>query len=106
MTHSLIPIVLGYVFAHYLTYLVERGQETIIRLADPLDRGWNVLWLSQAEVSYALTMHPGVLATSRSGSWWPVTWRASSRHTTEPWRCSRKRHQLTGQLAMMLVMVG
>ena len=31
MAHSLIPIVIGYVFAHYLTYLVERGQQTIIR---------------------------------------------------------------------------
>ena len=28
MAHSLIPIVLGYVFAHYLSYLVERGQQT------------------------------------------------------------------------------
>ncbi len=31
MAHSLIPIVIGYVFAHYLTYLVERGQQTVIR---------------------------------------------------------------------------
>ena len=27
MAHSLIPIVIGYVVAHYLTYLVERGQQ-------------------------------------------------------------------------------
>ena len=40
MAHSLIPIVIGYVFAHYLTYLVERGQQTVLRLADPLGRGW------------------------------------------------------------------
>ncbi len=32
MAHSLIPIVIGYVFAHYLTYLVERGQQTVLRL--------------------------------------------------------------------------
>ena len=32
MAHSLIPIVIGYVFAHYLTYLVERGQQTFILL--------------------------------------------------------------------------
>ena len=30
MAHSLIPIVIGYIFAHYLSYLVERGQQTII----------------------------------------------------------------------------
>ena len=40
MAHSLIPIVIGYVFAHYLTYLVERGQQTLIGLADPFGRGW------------------------------------------------------------------
>ena len=43
MAHSLIPIVIGYVFAHYLSYLVERGQQTVIELADPLGRGWNLL---------------------------------------------------------------
>ena len=31
MAHSLIPIVIGDVFAHYLTYLVERGQQTVSR---------------------------------------------------------------------------
>nr|WP_284235954.1 MULTISPECIES: hypothetical protein [unclassified Mycolicibacterium] len=35
LAHSLIPIVVGYIFAHYLSYLVERSQETIVRLADP-----------------------------------------------------------------------
>lgn len=43
LAHSLIPIVVGYIFAHYLSYLVERGQETIVRLADPLGRGWHLL---------------------------------------------------------------
>ncbi len=39
MAHSLIPIVVGYMFAHYLTYLVERGQQAVIGLADPLAAG-------------------------------------------------------------------
>ena len=52
MAHSLIPIVIGYVFAHYLTYLIERGQQTVILLLG-LD----------AEVNYVLSMHPSVLAT-------------------------------------------
>ena len=51
LAHSLIPIVIGYVFAHYLSYLVERGQQTLVRLADPLGRGWNLLGLGHAEVS-------------------------------------------------------
>lgn len=63
LAHSLIPIVIGYIFAHYLTYLVERGQQTVLRLADPLGRGW----LADVDVSYALSMHPSVLATLKVG---------------------------------------
>ncbi|MGB3354825.1 MAG: hypothetical protein WBB00_18900 [Mycobacterium sp.] len=106
MAHSLIPIVLGYVFAHYLTYLVERGQEAIIRLADPLDRGWNLFWLSQAEVSYMLSTHPGLLASLKVG--FVVTGHVAgviAAHDRSLALLPRS-HQLTGQLMMMLVMVG
>jgi hypothetical protein len=65
--HSLIPIVIGYVFAHYLSNLVEHGQQTIILLADLLDRGWNLLGLGDADVAYVLSLHPSVLATLKVG---------------------------------------
>jgi hypothetical protein len=58
MAHSLIPIVVRYIFAHYLSYLGERGQETFVRLGDPLGRGWNLFGLRNAEVSYFLSSHP------------------------------------------------
>jgi hypothetical protein len=67
MAHSLIPIVIGHVLAHYLTNLVERGQQTIILLSDPLGRGWNLLGLGNAEVSYVLSLHPSMLATVKAG---------------------------------------
>jgi hypothetical protein len=106
MAHSLIPIVIGYVFAHYLTYLVERGQQTVIRLADPLGRGWNPLGLGHAEVNYALSLHPSVLATMKvcfvlGGHVAGVVAAHDQALHLLP-----KRHQVTGQLAMMLVMVG
>ena len=106
MAHSLIPIVIGYVFAHYLTYLVERGQQTVIQLADPLGRGWNPLGLGDAQVSYVLSMHPTVLATLKvcfvlGGHIAGVI----AAHDQALWLLP-KRHQVTGQLAMMLVMVG
>lgn len=96
---------LGYVFAHYLSYLVERGQQTIIRLSDPLDRGWNLLGPGQADVSYLLSIHPGVLATIKvacvvAGHIAGVV----AAHDAAV-RLLPKGHQLTGQLAMMLVMV-
>jgi hypothetical protein len=106
MAHSLIPIVIGYVFAHYLTYLVERGQQTILRLADPFGLGWNPLGLGDVEVNYALSLHPAILATLKvcfvlAGHIAGVT----AAHDRALWLLP-KGHQLTGQLAMMLVMVG
>jgi hypothetical protein len=50
-------------FAHYLSYLVERGQQAIIGLADPLGHGRNLLGLGDAQVNYVLSLHPSVLAT-------------------------------------------
>lgn len=106
MAHSLIPIVIGYVFAHYLTYLVERGQEAIIRLADPLGRGWNVLGLADNEVSYVLSMHPAVGATLKVG--FVVAGHIAGVIAAHDRSLALlpKAHQVTGQLAMMLVMVG
>ncbi|MGE2729467.1 hypothetical protein ACQI4F_08315 [Mycolicibacterium vaccae] len=105
LAHSLIPIVIGYVFAHYLTYLVERGQQTVIQLADPLGRGWNVLGLADAEVSYVLTMHPAVLATLKVG--FVVAGHIAGVVAAHDRSLALlpKDHQVTGQLAMMLVMV-
>ncbi|MEV3905228.1 hypothetical protein AB0K11_23145 [Mycobacterium sp. NPDC050551] len=106
MAHSLIPIVIGYIFAHYLTYLIERGQQTVIRLADPLDRGWNLLGLGDAEVSYLLSMHPAVLATLKVGFVVAGHIAGVIAAHDRALRLLPRAHQLTGQLAMMLVMVG
>jgi hypothetical protein len=106
MAHSLIPIVLGYMFAHYLSYLVEKGQQTFIGLADPLGRGWNLLGVGHAEVNYVLSLHPSVLATIKVccvvGGHIAGVVAAHDRAL----RILPKGYQLTGQLAMMLVMVG
>jgi hypothetical protein len=95
MAHSLIPIVIGYVFAHYLTYLVERGQQTIIQLFG-LD----------AQVHYVLSMHPSVLATIKVASVVAGHIAAVIAAHDKALRVLPTGHQLTGQLAMMLVMVG
>src|SRR5262249_6408690 len=40
MAHSLIPIVVGYIFAHFLSYLLERRQQALVPPPDPVRRGW------------------------------------------------------------------
>jgi hypothetical protein len=97
LAHSLIPILIGYVFAHYLSYLVERGQQTLMRLGHPL--GWE--W----EVSYLLSQHPSVLATLKVACVVFGHMAGVVAAHDAALRLLPKRHQLTGQLAMMLVMV-
>jgi hypothetical protein len=95
MAHSLIPIVVGYVFAHYLTYLVERGQQTVYLLLG-----------MDADVNYFLSLHPSVLATLKVGFVVAGHIAGVVAAHDRALRLLPKAHQLTGQLAMMLVMVG
>lgn len=96
LAHSLIPIVLGYVFAHYLTYLIERGQQTVYRLIGSAD----------TEVVYVLSMHPGVLASLKVGFVLFGHVAGVIAAHDRALAVLPRQHQLTGQLAMMLVMVG
>ena len=63
--HSLVPIIVGYVVAHYLTFLILVGQQTIVRLSDPLARGWNVFGTADLSVSNDLLAHPTAIATTQ-----------------------------------------
>lgn len=105
LAHSLIPIVVGYIFAHYLSYLVERGQQAVFALADPLGRGWNLLGLGQLHVAYVLSVHPTVLAVIKVSSVVTGHIVAVIAAHDKALRLLPAGHQLTGQLTMMLVMV-
>lgn len=39
---GLLPIAVGYLFAHYLTYVLGDGQRLVIALSDPLQLGWDL----------------------------------------------------------------
>jgi hypothetical protein len=105
MAHSLIPIVVGYIFAHYLSYLVERGQQAVFALADPLGRGWNLLGLAHLHVAYVLSLHPTVLAVIKVSCVVTGHIVAVIAAHDKALRLLPAGHQLTGQLTMMLVMV-
>lgn len=106
MAHSLIPIVVGYIFAHYLSYLVERGQQAVFALADPFGRGWNLFGLAHLHVAYVLSMHPPVLAAIKVICVVTGHIVAVIAAHDKALRLLPAGHQLTGQLTMMLVMVG
>jgi hypothetical protein len=39
---GLVPIALGYLIAHYLTYLLIDGQRIFIAISDPFQKGWDL----------------------------------------------------------------
>ena len=103
--HSVVPIIVGYIVAHYLSYFVEVGQQTVVQLSDPLGKGWNLLGTADWPVSYWLSTHPTLLAILKVLS--VVTGHVLgviAAHDRAV-KLLPKRHQLTGQLPLLFVMV-
>jgi hypothetical protein len=68
MAGSLVPIVIGYAVAHYLTLLVAEGQRTAIAWSDPLGRGWDVFGSAHLTVDNGLYAHPTAIAVVQAGA--------------------------------------
>jgi uncharacterized membrane protein len=103
--HSMVPIIVGYLTAHYLSYFVEVGQQTVVQLSDPLSKGWNLLGTADLPVGYWLSEHPTFLAIIKvlavvAGHVLGVIAAHDRAIKLLP-----RRHQLTGQLPLLLVMV-
>ena len=60
--HSLVPIALVYVAAHYLTFLLLEGQGIAYLLSDPLGRDWDLFGTASSAVDYGLI--------SQNGAWY------------------------------------
>ena len=52
--HSLVPIALVYVAAHYFTFLLFQGQAMWYLISDPLGKGWNLFGTRDASIDYGL----------------------------------------------------
>ena len=52
--HSLVPIMLAYVVAHYFSFLVLEGQLGLLRLSDPFGLGWDLFGTSDWVVNLSL----------------------------------------------------
>lgn len=106
LAHSVIPIVVGYMTAHYLSSLVEQGQTTLMQLSDPMVSGGNVLGTANWSVNYWLSLHPSWLASLKVMA-------VVTGHVVVVIAAHDRvigllpaRHHLTGQLGLLLVMVG
>jgi hypothetical protein len=103
--HSVVPIILGYIVAHYLTYLVEDGQSTLIQASDALSNGSNLLGTGDWSVNYWLSFHPTLLASTKvlAVVFGHVLGVVAAHERAV--RILPRRHQLTGQLPLLFAMV-
>ncbi len=104
--HSVAPIIVGYIVAHYLTYFVEYGQQTLIQLSDPFSRGDDFLGTADLQINYWLSDHPSLLAVTKvlAVALGHVVGVVAAHDRAV--KLLPPRHQLTGQLPLLAAMVG
>jgi hypothetical protein len=103
--HSLVPIAVGYLIAHYFSLLVFGGQQAFIRSSDPLVNGSNWFGTGHLFVNYSV-LTPGAIAVVQVVS--IVTGHVLgvfSAHDRAV-RVFGGRRALVGQLPMMALMIG
>jgi hypothetical protein len=103
--HSIIPIVVGYLIAHYFRYAFEVGQATLIYASDPLGTGRDLFGTGDASVNYALSYHPTLLANIKVGAVVLGHVLGVVAAHDRAIKLLPRRHQLTGQLSLLVAMV-
>jgi hypothetical protein len=66
--HSLVPIALGYVTAHYLTLLILEGQRVFITSSDPLSRGWDLFGTTGWGINASIVNYPGLIGSIQTAA--------------------------------------
>ncbi len=104
--HSLVPIVVGYLMAHYFTLLLFVGQETLIRASDPLADGSNWFGTAHLQVNFGL-LTVSAIATAEVVSIVAGHIAADVRQLTTKKRSGPfpPRAAVVGQLPMMALML-
>jgi hypothetical protein len=105
MAPSIVPIIVGYIVAHYVTYLLEFGQQVVIYMSDPLGTGANWLGTADLQPSYFLTDNIGLLAFIQVGAVVLGHIIGAVAAHDRSLALLPKQHTVTGQLPMLVVMV-
>ena len=105
LAHCLVPIIVGYVFAHYLTLLLEYGQQTLLQLSDPMLTGADYLGTADLTVAYFLSTRPELLAVLKVA--FIVTGHVAGVFAAHDRavRVLPTRDAVAGQLTMLIVML-
>jgi hypothetical protein len=103
--HSIVPIIVGYIVAHYLSYLLEAGEATLIKASDPFSNGSNWFGTADWKVNYFFAYHPTLLANVKVLSVVVGHVVGVVAAHDRAIKLLPRRHQLTGQLPLLFAMV-
>ena len=103
--HTLVPIVVGYILAHYWSLLVLIGQQTVIQLSDPLGNGSNWLGTGNRAIDPTLADPTLVAVLQVVGVVTGHVLAVVLAHDRAV-RLLPRRHAIAGQLPMLVLMVG
>jgi hypothetical protein len=115
---GLLPVAMGYLVAHYLTYLLADGQRIVVAISDPLQQGWDLFGTAFFEPS--ITWIPtsalwslqvgAVIVGHVVGAWAGHAVAARRRGTAhgrgKASRAELRRAELRAQLPLAILMVG
>ncbi|WP_296602134.1 hypothetical protein [Nocardioides sp.] len=105
LAHSVVPIIVGYIVAHYLRYLLEVGQLTLIQASDPFSDGSNYLGTADLTPFTWFRYHPTALANIKVAAVILGHVLGVVAAHDRAIKILPPRHQLTGQLPLLFAMV-
>lgn len=103
--HSVVPIVVGYIVAHYLNYLIDLGWQTLIQASDPLGTGADILGTADLAPISVLSSQPALLASIKVAAVVTGHVVAAVAAHDRALKVLPPQHQLTGQLPMLAAMI-
>ncbi|QZY28454.1 hypothetical protein [Nocardioides coralli] len=105
LAHSVVPIIVGYIVAHYVNYLLEVGWDTLVLASDPLGTGAD--WLGTADLDRItwLSYNPTLLASIKVLAVVVGHVVAVVAAHDRSIKVLPEKHQLTGQLPMLFAMI-
>jgi hypothetical protein len=105
LAHSIVPIIVGYFIAHYLTYFVEVSQRTLQYASDPLSNGSNLLGTADIQINYWFSYHQTLVASIKVGAVVVGHVLGAMAAHDRAIKILPPRHQLTGQIPLLMAMI-
>jgi hypothetical protein len=105
LAHSIVPIIVGYFIAHYLTYFVEVSQRTLQYASDPLSNGSDLLGTADIQINYWFSYHQTLVASIKVGAVVVGHVLGAMAAHDRAIKILPPRHQLTGQIPLLMAMI-